>query len=345
MRADRRAVVDLSASAVRARLHQLAGQVVEVAGTICGVMSRSTATIEGRRPVTFILRPEDGSPSVFVDCTEGVAEVQSGNRVRILTRLDNTSPTLSRVALVAIVAENDLPESWRRPTSPDVAAGGTNPGATATPPQDPPSPASPAPGAPPPGVVGPTEVVLAGPDSPMETAANRTLNQPPPASGGVPEDFIEQYKAWVGEVNPKLSQQDRDLIVRSVLTYSHQFGLNHNLVFAMLRWESSFNPRAVSHAGAQGLGQLMPGTAKALGVANSFDIVENIRGSVQYLAAQMNRYADRPNQERFCLGMACYNAGPNAVARAGHKVPKIAETTQYINRVARLFAELEASFR
>lgn len=340
LRANHQAIVDVPAAVLRSQLNQLAGQVVEVAGSISGVMSRQGATIEGRKAVTFMLKPEDGSPSVFVDCAAGTAGVQSGNRVRILTRLASQNPTLSRVALLAVVGETDLPESWRRPTTPSASLSPAPTGSAANP-----APAATAPTGPP-GIVAPSEIVLAGPGSPLETAANRALDMGPTSAPTVAsDDLIEQYKGWVGAVNAKLTEHQRDLIVRSVFTYAHQFSLNHNLVFAMLRWESSFNPQAVSHSGAQGLGQLMPGTAAALGVSNPFDIVDNIRGSVQYLADQMDRYADRPNQERFCLGMACYNAGPNAVARAGHKVPNIAETRQYINRVAKLFSELDAGFR
>ena len=158
--------------------------------------------------------------------------------------------------------------------------------------------------------------------------------QPPVES---PEERyrVQYWTAYVRERNPKLSEAEAEAIVRWVLYYSAYYGVDHRLIFAVMRYESDFNPNCVSHAGAIGLMQLMPGTARELGV-NPWVIEENIRGGIAELAGYLDKYADRPNYEQTILALACYNAGPNAVKRAGG-VPQITETINYVQRVADLF--------
>jgi len=103
------------------------------------------------------------------------------------------------------------------------------------------------------------------------------------------------------------------------------------LVRAVVQVESGFNPGARSNKGAMGLMQLMPSTARELGVRNPFNPIENVRAGVQYLRQLLDRYG---NDESFAL--AAYNAGPNAVARHGENVPPYRETVDYVSRVHRL---------
>ncbi|MCD6361209.1 MAG: lytic transglycosylase domain-containing protein [Armatimonadetes bacterium] len=156
-------------------------------------------------------------------------------------------------------------------------------------------------------------------------------------------DRIQVWKRWVLGHNPKLTDQQAESIVRWVLKYSLQYNVNHKLIFALIKWESWFDPGCVSHAGAIGLMQLMPGTARSLGV-DPWKVEENIAGGVHYLAEQLATFADRPVYERVVLALACYNAGPNAVRRAGG-VPDIPETQRYVRKVSTTFRELhEAGF-
>ena len=111
------------------------------------------------------------------------------------------------------------------------------------------------------------------------------------------------------------------------------------LVRAVIHAESAFNPRARSPKGAAGLMQLMPGTARDLGVADAHVPSENIRGGVQYLAQLM---AQLRNEVR--LGTATYNAGPNA-GRKHPCVPPYAETQLYVERVGVLYQRYKASLR
>ncbi len=164
----------------------------------------------------------------------------------------------------------------------------------------------------------------------------------PQATSGGRVDAVERWQAWVLEHNPRLTEQQARDIVNWVLYYAQQHDVNHKLIFALIKWESWFDPSCVSHAGAIGLMQLMPGTARSLGV-DPWKVQQNIEGGVRYLAEQLAEYRDRPNYERVILALACYNAGPNAVARAGHRVPGIPETQRYVRKVSSTFHELDQS--
>ena len=100
-----------------------------------------------------------------------------------------------------------------------------------------------------------------------------------------------------------------------------------SLFRSLIQVESGFDPAAVSHAGAMGLGQLMPGTARALGVTDPFDPVANLDGAARYFTRQLERFGGRID-----LALAAYNAGPERVEAAGG-VPPIAETVAFVAAV------------
>lgn len=105
-----------------------------------------------------------------------------------------------------------------------------------------------------------------------------------------------------------------------------QFGLPTGLLDAVIWTESRYNPFAISKAGAAGLGQLMPGTAKELGVANRFDPLANLSGAARYLRQMLDRFGV------VHLALAAYNAGPGAVERA-KGIPRNGETPGYVRNV------------
>lgn len=105
-------------------------------------------------------------------------------------------------------------------------------------------------------------------------------------------------------------------------------GVPVDLFLALVHTESSFNPRARSHVGAIGLTQLMPATARELGV-NPYDVTENLTGGARYLRRQYERFGS------WQLALAAYNAGPTRVARLG-RVPNIRETRNYVSKIIAL---------
>jgi soluble lytic murein transglycosylase-like protein len=113
---------------------------------------------------------------------------------------------------------------------------------------------------------------------------------------------------------------------------ARQHGLDPLLVHAVIQVESAYNPYATSHAGAQGLMQLMPATARSLGVRNSFDVEENIRAGVRHLKELKEQYKD----DR--LALAAYNAGAGAVKKYGW-IPPYAETQEYVYKVGKKYGE------
>jgi Transglycosylase SLT domain len=109
--------------------------------------------------------------------------------------------------------------------------------------------------------------------------------------------------------------------------YANNYSLDPSLIRSIIATESGFNPKAVSPKGARGLMQLMPATAKRLGVSNSFDPEENIRGGVKHFRSLMDSF-----KNDLALSLAAYNAGENLVQRLG-RVPEIKETRDYIQSV------------
>jgi Transglycosylase SLT domain len=118
---------------------------------------------------------------------------------------------------------------------------------------------------------------------------------------------------------------------------AERYGVAEDLIAAVIEAESQFNPRAVSHRGAQGLMQLMPETAASLGVEDAFSPRENIHGGVRHLRSLMDRF-----DNNVPLALAAYNAGHVAVIN--HRgIPPYPQTRAYVNRILRQLERREAA--
>ena len=121
-----------------------------------------------------------------------------------------------------------------------------------------------------------------------------------------------------------------------IASTARRHGVSVSLFTALVWQESGFNARARSHSGARGLTQLMPATARQLGVRRVYDPVQNLQGGATYLRLQLLRFRSVP------LALAAYNAGPGAVTK--HRgIPPYAETRNYVRRVMAIEAQLRAA--
>ncbi|NLX63253.1 MAG: lytic transglycosylase domain-containing protein [Clostridiaceae bacterium] len=141
-------------------------------------------------------------------------------------------------------------------------------------------------------------------------------------------------------VYPRLSQtQINELMPRidaAINTFAKQFGLDPKLIRAVIKEESGFQPFALSTSGAMGLMQLMPETAKGLGITDAYNIEQNILGGTQYLYYQLKAFDNDLE-----LALAAYNAGPNAVRKYGG-IPPYTQTQNYVRKVLNTYEMYKA---
>lgn len=123
------------------------------------------------------------------------------------------------------------------------------------------------------------------------------------------------------------SKMEGESVSEVIARYAETFDLEEALIKAVIKVESDYNPKAVSSRGAQGMMQLIPGTARDMEVSDPFNPDQNIRGGSRYLRLMLDEFGG--NLE---LALAAYNAGPGSVRRHGG-VPPFKETQQYIERV------------
>lgn len=143
------------------------------------------------------------------------------------------------------------------------------------------------------------------------------IGVPPEAVRGfVPDEVVEEVVGPAGT----------DLRALAIAT-ARKHGLDPELVLAVVGVESAFRPKAVSPKGAQGLMQLMPGTAADLGVEDAFDPAQNLDGGVRHLGSLLTLYGGDVSR-----ALAAYNAGEGAVARHGG-IPPFKETREYVKKV------------
>jgi soluble lytic murein transglycosylase-like protein len=151
-------------------------------------------------------------------------------------------------------------------------------------------------------------------------------------------DVTPRYAAFIRGRNPRLRNDEALRIAEAIIGFSLRYRVDARLVMAMLIVESDFDPNAVSRSGAIGLGQLMPGTARWMGVRNSYDTTDNLYGTVKLLRTHLNQYRT-PDGSDLALVLAAYNAGSGAVSRHGG-VPPYRETQAYVRKVTAIYRKL-----
>lgn len=142
-----------------------------------------------------------------------------------------------------------------------------------------------------------------------------------------------RFTAWTGDTPERLRPAEgrRARYAAIIQEAASRYGVEAGLVEALIWVESTFDPWAVSRKGAQGLMQLMPATASALGIRDVFDPRENVDGGVRHLQTLLSRYnGDLP------LALAAYNAGDEAV-RSYRGVPPYPETQHYVRKILQLY--------
>ncbi len=152
--------------------------------------------------------------------------------------------------------------------------------------------------------------------------------------------LVKTWKGWEEAKLPKnfnwvKNQAKFDPTIRSV---AKMYKLPHTLLHAVITAESSYNPNAISRAGAVGLMQLMPATAKQYGVSNRRDPKQNIYGGSRYL-----RYLLKLFKNDLTLALAAYNAGEGAVKKYGNKIPPYKETRNYVKKVIKYYKKYRGS--
>lgn len=147
------------------------------------------------------------------------------------------------------------------------------------------------------------------------------------------KEFQSILDASITDMNGETAS--RGEINQLIEEYSNKNGLDADFVRAVIKQESGFNPKATSHCGAQGLMQLMPGTAKGLGVTNSLDAEQNVKGGTKMLANLLKTYGGDKE-----LALAAYNAGGGAVKKYGG-IPPYAETQRYVKNVLSMYGKFK----
>ncbi len=160
---------------------------------------------------------------------------------------------------------------------------------------------------------------------------------------GAEAHYAPTYARFILGINRRLSADDAYAIAYFLIHDSLKYGVDARLIMAMVLAESSFNPYATSKDGAQGLGQLMPGTANGLGVGNAYDIEQNLDGMVRMVRGLLNTYKASTGDDAKMLyyTIAAYNAGAGAVAKYGG-IPPYPETENYVQKVVYFYTRFTA---
>lgn len=321
----------VSLAMVRADTASHAGRVIEVRGTVSGLMS----TAAGR---TAIMQAE-GATLVFAlpPNLKDADVLRAGANVRTLLVVGLDEKARRVTFTPAAIALDPQPP---QPAVLVMSGGGAPVGGVSV-------GGTPIAGA---SIVPPMTTMR-----PMPSASGRwTPPQPPPAQppaivavrpgidpGTVDDDSIEaQLPAYIKlarRFNKKLSAAQAHEIAAAILQAGYANGMDPRFLAAIIAVESDFNIYCLSSSGAMGLGQLMPFNLKEAGIRDAWNPTQNVWGTARLLRGHLNDYRSRPDGT--LLAVAAYNAGPGAVRRAGYRVPPGAQVQRYVRKVYNRYKE------
>ncbi len=298
-----------------------AGRMLEASATVSGLVSADT-----ERTALLTTTAATGSISVSLPVPAGLrgaSWLDAGAQVRVLMRAVPDDPTLpSGLRLIAVAPEGDVVAAEAQAARREAAQPGRR------------------------------SVRLASRSLPprrdgqrVTYAADLNPGHPAGALSARALSIYAPYRNLVRRWNRRLSESDVDKITTSILYFSDINNLDPRLPVAMIIAESDFDLYSTSHTGAMGLSQLMPETARGMGVTNAYDPIQNIGAAVHILRGHLDSYGGAPANagiipfSQIALTMAAYNAGPGAV-RKYHGVPPYRETQRYIKRVAALYRQM-----
>ncbi|MBQ9358089.1 MAG: lytic transglycosylase domain-containing protein [Abditibacteriota bacterium] len=174
---------------------------------------------------------------------------------------------------------------------------------------------------------------------PAKTYAPTGLSFAKPVETSV-KALVDSVGNIIRTTNPALTKTEVDAYTYSILKNCSEYEVHPLLVCAIITEESRFRANATSRAGARGLGQLMPATARSMGIKNAYDPIQNIYGTVRYIKSLQERLCgkrfDELSWDDLSLVLSGYNAGPGRVRRYGG-VPPITETQNYVVKVTNTY--------
>jgi Rod binding domain-containing protein len=168
-----------------------------------------------------------------------------------------------------------------------------------------------------------------GPPAPVALDRYRTL------AASLPETAGGKRLAMLARSQGAAVADTLDRFGNEIADAAGRAGLDPALILSVVMEESGGDPGALSPKGALGLMQIMPGTARELGLADPRDPAQNLEGGARYLAGMLDRFAGRLD-----VALAAYNAGPGTVDRHGGRIPDYAETKRYVNKVLARYENL-----
>jgi soluble lytic murein transglycosylase-like protein len=303
----------ITATASAGVLHALVGtKALEVSGTVQGIMSSGELT-----SILFKLDEGDTIRVVTRNAPEWLDSSEMSVRLLIKATREKENSELSAFLLGAVTDAQIAPvEAAERNRKQPAASPKTSSSTT-------PSGLS--------GTIGSRGSKLTSRSTPAKTP--RVV----PAA-----EAVNTYAAFIKNRNKKLTDAQAIEIASGVIGFSIQYGVDARLVMAILIVESGFNPNATSRSGAMGLGQLMPATARGLGVSNAYNTTENLYGTVRTIRGHLERYNKQTGGDAYqalILSLAAYNAGSGAVRRHGG-VPPYRETQNYVVKVTETYRML-----